>query len=161
MMPRFRNLGFFLAIVAALAFVFVIPCLGGTQTRTSAFEYDPSSDRLIREIIEPDNSALCVVTTYQYDVHGKLVQETRPNNDVTNYQYDSLERLGVAENSSGEITFTYDDAGHLIGQTSCAPQPALGACQPSTAASARPPSTPDAGSCRPSRVPPAPPSVPA
>ena len=79
-----------------------------------------------------------VVTTYEYDVHGKLVQETRPNNDVTNYQYDSLERLGVAENSSGEITFTYDDAGHLIGQTSCAPQPALGACQPSTAASAQP-----------------------
>lgn len=79
-----------------------------------------------------------VVTTYQYDVHGKLVQETRPNNDVTNYQYDSLERLGAAENSSGEITFTYDDAGHLTGQTSCAPQPALGACQPSTAASAQP-----------------------
>lgn len=35
--------------------------------RTSAFEYDSITGLLTKEIIEPDNSNLCLVTTYTYD----------------------------------------------------------------------------------------------
>ena len=61
------------AIVAAFALVFAMSCFGGTLTRTSAFEYDPASGLLIREVIEPDNSALCLVTTYVYDAYGNPI----------------------------------------------------------------------------------------
>jgi RHS repeat-associated protein len=42
------------------------------QTRVSAFDYDPITGLLIREIIEPDNSNQCVVTVNQYDTVGNV-----------------------------------------------------------------------------------------
>src|SRR5262245_50232537 len=48
-------------------------------TRTSAFEYDPVSGLLIREIIEPNDSALCLVTTYTYDAFGNKTGATTRN----------------------------------------------------------------------------------
>src|SRR5678815_1801923 len=55
-----------------------------TLTRTSAFEYDPASGLLIREIIEPNDSALCLVTTYTYDAFGnKSGATTRNCNNIT------------------------------------------------------------------------------
>ncbi len=53
--------------------------MAATQTRTSAFEYDPSSGLLVKEIIEPDNSALCLVTTYSYDAYGNKTGATTRN----------------------------------------------------------------------------------
>ena len=47
-------------------------------TRTSAFEYD-ASGLLIKEIIEPDNSQLCLVTTYGYDTFGNKTSATVRN----------------------------------------------------------------------------------
>lgn len=41
-----------------------------TETRTSAFVYDPDSGLLTKEIIEPSNPNLCVVTEYTYDHFG-------------------------------------------------------------------------------------------
>jgi RHS repeat-associated protein len=66
-------------VVAAIALVFAMSCFAGTQTRTSAFEYDPASGLLIREVIEPDTSALCLVTTYQYDAYGNKTSTTTRN----------------------------------------------------------------------------------
>jgi YD repeat-containing protein len=53
-------------------------------TRTSAFEYDPASGLLIKEIIEPDDSALCLVTTYKYDAYGNKEKATTRNCGVAN-----------------------------------------------------------------------------
>src|SRR6266566_6172101 len=53
--------------------------LAATQTRTSAFEYDPASGLLSKEIIEPDDSNLCLVTTYLYDAYGNKTSATTRN----------------------------------------------------------------------------------
>ena len=49
-----------------------------TATRASAFEYDAASGLLTKEIIEPDDPNLCLVTSYTYDSFGnKLTATTR------------------------------------------------------------------------------------
>jgi len=50
-----------------------------TATRTSAFEYDATSGLLIKEVIEPGNSNLCLVTTYTYDSYGNKTGATTRN----------------------------------------------------------------------------------
>ena len=95
------------------------------------------------------------VTTYAYDADGELSTEVRPGNDVTTYQYDALERLVEADNASAELTFSYDDAGHVASQVSCAPQPQHADCPASGAGRLLCPQPvwntagmPPAGSCR-------------
>jgi RHS repeat-associated protein len=51
----------------------------GTLTRTLAFEYDPVSSLLVKEIIEPDNPNLCLVTTYTHDAYGNRTASTTRN----------------------------------------------------------------------------------
>jgi YD repeat-containing protein len=65
-----------------LAFLFAVssPSLAtSSATRTSAFEYDSSSGLLVKEIIEPDSSSLCLVTTYTYDAYGNKIAATTRN----------------------------------------------------------------------------------
>src|SRR5262245_46729475 len=50
-----------------------------TQTRTSSFDYDPATGLLVKEVIEPDNSNLCLVTTYVYDSYGNKSSATTRN----------------------------------------------------------------------------------
>jgi YD repeat-containing protein len=50
-----------------------------TLTRTSAFEYDATTGAILREIIEPDNSDLCLVTAYTYDAYGNRTGATTRN----------------------------------------------------------------------------------
>ncbi|MDD5248611.1 MAG: hypothetical protein PHY45_06485 [Rhodocyclaceae bacterium] len=50
-----------------------------TLTRTSAFDYDPSTGLLTKEIIEPGNSNLCLVTQYVYDRYGNKTSATTHN----------------------------------------------------------------------------------
>ncbi|MGI8666876.1 MAG: RHS repeat-associated core domain-containing protein [Jatrophihabitans sp.] len=78
------------------------------------------------------------VTTYIYDIHGQLNTEVRPGNDVTSYRYDSLERLVEADNSSAQVNFSYDDAGFVSAQGSCAPQPQHADCPVSDTSGALP-----------------------
>ncbi len=66
----------FLWFVLALAASGV---LAATQTRTSAFEYDPATGLLVKEIIEPDNPALCLVKVYTYDAFGNNATATTRN----------------------------------------------------------------------------------
>jgi YD repeat-containing protein len=53
--------------------------LAATQSRVSAFDYDPVSGLLTKEIIEPDDPNLCQVTTYTYDSFGNKTSATTRN----------------------------------------------------------------------------------
>lgn len=67
------------------AFASLILLLGATAaqagsiTRTSAFEYDSTTGLLTKEVVEPDNSDLCVVTVYGYDAWGHKNNATSRN----------------------------------------------------------------------------------
>jgi len=50
-----------------------------TGTRTSAFEYDPATGLLTKEIVEGEDSNLCLVTTYAYDNYGNRLSATTRN----------------------------------------------------------------------------------
>ena len=68
-----------------------------TSTRTSAFTYDSASGLLVKEVIEPDDSTLCLVTEYTYDAHGnKTASTTRNCNGST----------GEAAAPTGDAVFT-------------------------------------------------------
>lgn len=47
-----------------------------SQTRTSAFTYDPQSGLMTSEIIEPDHPTLRLVKAYQHDAFGNIVTST-------------------------------------------------------------------------------------
>jgi YD repeat-containing protein len=68
----------FLALTWALGAA-QLPAMAGTLTRTSAFEYDPATGLLVKEIIEPGDSNLCLVTEYAYDAFGNKVSATTRN----------------------------------------------------------------------------------
>jgi RHS repeat-associated protein len=72
---RVRNL-----LVLAASFMMAVPVYAAiSATRTSAFEYDPASGLLTKEVIEPDNANLCLVTTYAYDAFGNKTSATTSN----------------------------------------------------------------------------------
>lgn len=50
-----------------------------TLTRRSAFEYNMNTGLLIREIVEPNDSNLCLVTTYVHDSYGNRTSGTTRN----------------------------------------------------------------------------------
>ena len=60
------------------------------------------------------------VTSFAYDVDGNLTQVVAPNNDISSYTYDPIDRLVEADNASSHIDRTYDDAGRLTSETTCA-----------------------------------------
>ena len=65
-------------VLAALAWL-AAPAAADIATRTSAFEYDAASGLLVKEIVEPGNPDLCVVTTHQYDPYGNKTGSTTRN----------------------------------------------------------------------------------
>lgn len=60
------------ALLSAAIMAAIVPGMGhaASATRTSAFEYDAATGVLTKEIVEPTDSNLCVVTTYTYDSFG-------------------------------------------------------------------------------------------
>jgi RHS repeat-associated protein len=50
---------------------------GEYTLRRSAFDYDSNTGLLNREIIEPNNSDLCLVTTYAHDAYGNRKSSTQ------------------------------------------------------------------------------------
>jgi len=56
----------------------LIPFVGhaATLTRTAAFTYDAASGFLTKEIVEPDTSALFLITEYTYDAYGNKTAST-------------------------------------------------------------------------------------
>jgi hypothetical protein len=47
-----------------------------SQSRSSAFEYDPNTGLLTKEIIEPDTAAIRLITEYEYDAFGNKTKVT-------------------------------------------------------------------------------------
>jgi RHS repeat-associated protein len=56
-----------------------LPAVPLSETRTSIFDYDTSTGLLIKEVIEPDKSDLCVATDYVYDNWGNRKTTTVRN----------------------------------------------------------------------------------
>jgi RHS repeat-associated protein len=56
-----------------------LPADPSSYSRTSAFEYDPTTGLLVSETVEPDIPSLCVKTTYIYDAYGNKTSATTAN----------------------------------------------------------------------------------
>jgi YD repeat-containing protein len=67
------------ALLALVLLAAAASVLAGSQTRTSGFDYDPATGLLVKEIIEPDDPNLCLVTTYTYDAFGNKASATTRN----------------------------------------------------------------------------------
>lgn len=65
--------------IALLLFIGLAAHAATSITRTSAFDYDPVSGLLRKEIVEPGNSTLCVVTEYDLDGYGRARATTVRN----------------------------------------------------------------------------------
>ena len=50
-----------------------------TGTRSSAFEYDPTTGLLTKVVVEGEDSNLCLVTTHTYDAYGNRTGTTTRN----------------------------------------------------------------------------------
>jgi RHS repeat-associated protein len=73
------------ALAAGVLFVALMTCLSNnawaaqTIVRTQAFDYDPNTGVLKKEVIEPSNSTLCVVNEYTLDAYGRRQLTTTRN----------------------------------------------------------------------------------
>ncbi len=76
--------------------------LADSATRTSAFAYDATTGLLTKEIIEPDNPDLCLVTTYSYDGYGNKTGSTTRNCNGS---------VGEAAAPTGESVFASRSSG--------------------------------------------------
>jgi hypothetical protein len=76
MTPRHLRLAL-LAVATLAGWSLAVPA--ATLTRTSAFDYDAGSGLLTKEIVEPGDSNLCLVTEYQYDGYGNKTGATTRN----------------------------------------------------------------------------------
>jgi len=68
---------------AAVSFALAL-CIGdvfasSTISRNSAFDYEPSSGLLTKEIVEPADGSLCVVTEHERDALGRIKKTTLRN----------------------------------------------------------------------------------
>jgi RHS repeat-associated protein len=67
------------AVALSLSLVAVQSSQAAVLARTSAFDYDPATGLLTKEIVEPDTSSLCLVTAYTLDGYGNKVTVTKRN----------------------------------------------------------------------------------
>lgn len=72
--------GLLVRVVLALAAVGLTDfAMGGSATRTSAFEYDTATGILKAEIVEPDQADFCVRTEYVLDAYGNRTSTSVKN----------------------------------------------------------------------------------
>ena len=95
-------------IIAALT---TSSAFAGSETRTSAFEYDPATGRLTKEIIEPGDSNLCLVTAYSYDAYGNKASATTRNCNGSSSE--AVAPTGAALFPSRTSTNTFDSQGRF------------------------------------------------
>ena len=62
-----------------LALGLALPASAATLTRSSAFTYAATSGLLAKEVMEPADSTLCLVTEYAYDTYGNKTAATTRN----------------------------------------------------------------------------------
>jgi RHS repeat-associated protein len=81
------------------------------QGRLTAFSHDAAGNLI--STTNPDGQTI----TYSYDADSRLVQKVVPGAGTTTYSYDPLGRLVGAANSTAQLAFAYDNAGHLLSAT--------------------------------------------
>jgi hypothetical protein len=67
------------ATLIALSLTHVVSTQAATLTGTSTFSYESASGHLLKEIIEPNSSNLCLVTSYTLDAYGNCTASTTRN----------------------------------------------------------------------------------
>jgi len=93
-------------------------------------DYGYDGDGRVASVTQPSytppgsTTASAGTTSYAYDEDGNLVQETDPENNVTQYAYDALgdltsvtEPLLPGQSAPGQWTFTYDADGEQLSAT--------------------------------------------
>lgn len=110
--PAARHAAARCLLLSALLAAVALPTQAATTlTRTSSFSYDTSSGLLTKEIIEPGNSALCLVTETSYDTYGnKTTATTRNCNGSTG---EAAAPTGDAVIQSRTTRSTYDARGQF------------------------------------------------
>ena len=89
-----------------------------TQTvagQTTAYTYDKRNLQLT-ETLNPDDSDFERITSYIYDNRGNRIRRTQPNGAITNYTYDTQNRLlSAVQDGAPEETrnYTYNAAGAI------------------------------------------------
>lgn len=87
---------------------------GQTQRKVTTWQYDLIG-RLIDEQIR-DNNVLVTHNQYQHDAVGNVTQKTS-NGIITTYQYDVNDRL-TSESKAGQVTtYSYDQQGNTLSET--------------------------------------------
>jgi RHS repeat-associated protein len=77
---KYSRHAFLVTALIALSLVVVSNTLqAATLTRTSTFSYEAASGHLLKEIIEPSSSNLCLVTSYTLDTYGNRTAGTVRN----------------------------------------------------------------------------------
>lgn len=104
--------------LALLLGLMALPAESGTQTRSSSFEYDPASGLLTKEIIEPNDPKLCLVTEYQYDPYGNKETVTTRNCDGSPGEAVAPSNAPATVNATATYTCP---AGTTLTGTSCIP----------------------------------------
>jgi RHS repeat-associated protein len=78
-----------------------------TQTRTSAFTYDPDSGLLTSEIVEPDHPTLRLIKTYQHDALGNVAVSTTSGPGIVSRTHTTI------ANARGRIAQSINPLGHV------------------------------------------------
>ncbi|MCP4379504.1 MAG: RHS repeat protein [bacterium] len=58
-------------------------------------------------------------TVYQYDPAGNLIEKQDAKNQSTTYGYDDAGRLTQLQSADSTVSFSYDNAGNLLGYNEC------------------------------------------
>ncbi len=82
------------------------------NNRHEEYEYDPMGRIAQVGMFDQDNE-LEHIFAYGYNPNGSLAVEQH-NSQLTNYEYDALERPTTILTSSGPLTYTYDAVGNLL-----------------------------------------------
>lgn len=89
---------------------------GDASTRVAAFDYTPEG-QVAREVVEPDDSTLCVATDYEYDAFGNTTRKTTRNCNGNGGSH-PLNREAAAPNSDAyfepRTMVTRYDAGAIV-----------------------------------------------
>lgn len=97
-----RYLSHRLAVPLVLLLIALHGQLAQADSRVSAFVYHPDTGLLVREIVEPDHSDLCLVTEYTYDDYGNKTGSTTRNCNGSNISGSKNE----AAAPTGDAVFT-------------------------------------------------------
>lgn len=83
---------------------------------TTLYEYDNNNN--LTRIERPAPGGQTQVTQYQYDELDRKISKTDPNGNVTTYEYDAAGRLTKTTDPEGnETTYIYDAQGNMLSGT--------------------------------------------